>query len=166
MNENQTTPVFLKDITGVKLDLSTLAEQERHWKGQLADMKEKKTQKGTPYWIFKSEMDDNGFMVQFTTFSSTQKVVIEDALLNIRPIGIVYDKNPKFGSYGVICAELPDGTYSTKEAKDAWKKGNAKSNRSYALQGACTVLAGNKDIKAETITSLADELLKWIEKDA
>lgn len=169
MSENNQEAVNIKDLKGVKLDLKTLAENERVWKGQLEDMVAKKTQKDTPYWIFSSSEDENGVIMQFTTFSSTQKAVIEDALIGLRPLGIVYQLPAKFGSFNVVSAELPDGTFSAKEAREAWKKGNKANNRATVIQSAVALVTWQKfDAGLDAINqaiAYAEELLKWVEKE-
>jgi len=157
--------VNIADIKGVK-DYK-LEDNERLWQGRLVDLEEKKTQKGTSYWIFKSDVDENGMQFNFVTFSNTQKVVVEDALIQLRQIKIVYKLPIKFGSFDIVCAELPDGTFSTKEARDSWKKGNKANNRASVIQSAVAfelVDSAGKP-KLDSVFSIAEKLLKWVEKE-
>lgn len=163
MENNQ--PINLADITGVKLDLKALADTERVWSGVLDDIEEKQTQKGAKYWIFKSSEDENGVVMAFVTFSSTQFAVVNDALLNQRATKIVYQLPAKFGSFNIVSAELPDGTFSAKEAREAWKKGNKANNRASVMTSAVSFEIAKGKPTIEGVIATAEELLKWVEKE-
>lgn len=161
--------VNIKDLKGEKIDLDNLEQDEKLIQTVLADVETRKTKSENPrdYWIYTTPEDDRGMQMAFVTFSSTFNEILKDALTNERSLKIVYKIPAKYGSFTVSTVELPDGTYATKEAKTAWKKGNMKNNRQAALQAAATMYSGADagKVKADNVIELADHFLKWIEKE-
>lgn len=161
MAENEA--INIKDLKGTELDLKNLPENERSWRGALNDMEDKKTGNGKPYWIFSAAEDEMGRVVRFVTFSSTIKAIIEDALTNERALTLVYQLPEKYGSFTLVSAELPDGTFSAKEAREAWKKGNKANNRAQVITAAAMV--SGKEAGTDEVIAVAEILLKWVEKE-
>lgn len=155
---------FTVEVTGAPLP--ELNEYQRKWTGQIDTVDEKTSQRGTKFWLFKELPDDRGLSIVFAVFSSTDKEILDYYMSSNKEFSLVYNKEAKFGSFNIEHIELPNGTWTTKEAKTSWKKGNKANNRALALNSSA-ILYGSAESKTEIdpqkIIDLAEVFLAWIE---
>ena len=154
------------DIKEVKGEaLPALTDQQRKWKGTIVNRQDKKSGAGRDFWLYSDLPDDRGLNQVFAVFSTTDKAIIDYYLKAATEFEMVYDKNAKYGSFNIDHIGLPDGTWATKEAKNAWKKGNKANNRALALNSAAILQAGKKESDDQTVIDIAEVFIAWIEKE-